>query len=134
MAKKTWHEKLYIDRQPEVGLTSRTVSGFPPGSKMLIPTPVTVKHYIEQVPRGVTATVEQLRADLARQFDADLTCPMVASIFLRIVSEAALDDQREGKPTDQITPFWRVVDAKSTVGGKLSCGTEFIDRMRESET
>lgn len=133
MARKTWHEKLHIDRQPEVGLTSRTVSGFPPGSKMLIPIPLNVKDYIEAIPKGQTVSIEQMRTDLAHQFDADLTCPMVSSIFLRIASEAALDEHNAGKSLDQITPFWRVVDAKSTVGKKLSCGTEFITKMREGE-
>lgn len=131
---KSWREKMDNGRKPEVSPTSRTISGVPAGAMMLVPTPIQVKEFIESIPKGTFKTVDQLKAELAKQNGAEVTCPMVTSIFLRIVSEAALDEHREGKDVAQITPFWRVVDAKSKVAARLSCGPEFLTQMRQSES
>ncbi len=133
MARKTWREKLDNGRKPEVGPTQRSMAGISAGAIMLVPTPVQVKEYIEAIPKGQVRTVDQLKADLAKQSKAEVTCPLTTGIFLRIVAEAALEDHQEGRPLDQITPFWRVLDAKSPTAKKLSCGPEFLTQMRQSE-
>ena len=56
---------------------------------------------------GQVSTLGQIRSRLARWHNADVTCPLVTGIYLRIVAEAAEEDRLEGK-TD-ITPYWRVV-------------------------
>jgi hypothetical protein len=33
----------------------------------------------------------------------------------------------------QITPFWRVIEPKSALAKKLTCGPEFIEEMRAAE-
>jgi hypothetical protein len=58
---------------------------------------------------------------------------MTASIFARIAAEAALEEMEAGKPADKITPFWRLIDAKSPIAKKLSCGTAFVAKMRKQE-
>lgn len=133
MARKTWREKLNNGREPEVGPTQRSLAGISPGAMMLVPTPIQVKEYIESIPKGQVRTIDQLKLDLAKQNGAEVTCPLCTGIFLRIVAEAALDEQKDGTPIEKITPFWRVLDAKSRAGQKLSCGTEFLTQMRQSE-
>ena len=130
---KTWNEKLNIDREPEVGPSVRKIDGFPPGSMMLVPTPREVRDYVMALKPGTKSSIPEMRATLAKQFGAEVTCPMVSGIFARIVSEAALDDHRAGMPLDKITPFWRLVDPKTTLAKRLTCGADFIDRQRKSE-
>ncbi len=74
---------------------------------MLIPKPLDVDAAIRKVPRGKLVTLSRLREKLARDAGADLTCPMVTGMFIRIVADAASEDIRAGK--SRVTPYWRVV-------------------------
>ncbi len=130
---KTWKQKLNSGQAAHVEVTTKPLAGIPIGVKMLIPTPLLVREYVESIPEGQTRTMEQMRAELASKFDALYTCPLTSGIFIRIVAEAALDDHRLGAPLTEITPFWRVLDARSTAGKKLTCGTDFLTEMRKSE-
>jgi hypothetical protein len=100
---------------------------------MLIPTPIIVKAYIESIPRSQVRTPPEMRANLAEQHGTDMTCPLTAGIFTRIVAEAALDEMRAGKSPDAITPFWRLVAPKTPLAKKLSCGQEFLLERRKAE-
>lgn len=117
--------------EPQVAIAERSFAGIAAGAKMLIPTPMIVKDYVESIPRGETRSVSEMRESLARRYDAEFTCPLTSGIFSRIVSEAALDELREG--ASEITPFWRLVDPKSPLAKKLSCGPEFVADMRRRE-
>lgn len=130
---KTWNEKLNIDRKPEVGPSVRKIDGFPPGSMMLVSTPREVRDYVMALKPGTKSSIPEMRESLAKQFGAEVTCPMVSGIFARIVSEAALEDHRDGMPLDKITPFWRLVDPKTPLAKRLSCGPDFVERQRKSE-
>ena len=100
---------------------------------MLVGTPRLVDDYTRSVPEGESRTVARMRADLARQHDADIAGPLSTSIFARIAAEAAPEELRSGRSAAEVTPFWRVVDEKSTVAKKLSCGQEFIEIQRRLE-
>jgi hypothetical protein len=119
--------------KPVVEVTDKAFAGIPAGAKMLIPTPTLVKEYMEKLPRGKTATIDEMREDLAKEYKAQFTCPLTTGIFVRIVAEAALDEHRAGTDLSEITPFWRVLDARSKAGKKLSCGTDFLTEMRKAE-
>ena len=109
-------------------------AGAAAGAKMLVATPEIVRDYMSAIPRGETRTVREMRADLAKKFKAQTTCPTSSGIFVRIASEAALEDFAEGKPVSKITPFWRLVDPESPAAQKLSCGPNFIEKQRKAET
>jgi alkylated DNA nucleotide flippase Atl1 len=81
---------------------------------MLIPRPLDVDAVIRSVPRGKVATVNQIRARLAEEQHADVTCPLTTGIFIRIASEAAEEDRKAGK--SRVTPYWRVLRE----GGRLN--------------
>lgn len=76
------------------------------GQTMLIPTPMQVKEAIEAIPEGSTKTIRDLRNELAQANGADVTCPLCAGIFWRIVAEAAEEDRQDG--LSPISPYWRV--------------------------
>jgi hypothetical protein len=133
MAKKTWAEKMNDGREPVVEVVDKAFAGIEKGSKMLIPTTKVVDAYIRNIPKGSATTLQQMREDLAIEYNADATCPLTSGIFLRIAAENAYDEYQNGKPLNKITPFWRIVNSKSPTVKKLACGVEFVVEMREKE-
>ena len=112
--RKTWREKLHTKQEP------RVVDD--PRGRMLIPRPLDVDALIRKVEKGKLATVNQLRGRLAKEHGADLTCPLVTGIFLRIAAEVAEEDLRQG--AKQITPYWRVVRMDGSLNERFPGGTE----------
>jgi hypothetical protein len=110
-SRKSWREKL---ENPPPGLP-KVVSGPASwekrfgGKRVLVPTPLLVDELIRKVKKGKLITVKQIREQLAKDFDADSTCPLTTGIFIRIAAETAEEDLRNGKK--QITPYWRVIGA-----------------------
>ena len=128
---KTWIEKFLNGDAAKVCVMDRPRLGFPVGAKMLIPTPADVLEVVNQIPSGTVTTPVELRKTLADKAGADVTCPLVTGIFLRIIAEIALEELEAGK-TD-VTPFWRVIDPKSPLAKKLPCGPEFLTQRRTEE-
>jgi len=97
---------------------------------MLIPKPLDVDALVRRIQRGKLATVDQIRERLARDFGADLTCPLTTGIFLRIAAEAAEEDATRGER--DITPYWRVIKSDGSLNEKLPGGVEAqAHRLRE---
>jgi alkylated DNA nucleotide flippase Atl1 len=104
---KTWREKLERIREAKiVPVPARMQKRWGTG-KMLIPRGVDVDSAVRDVPPGQLITVREIRARLAREHGADVTCPLVTGICLRIMAELAMEQERAGAL--RITPFWRVV-------------------------
>ncbi len=130
---KTWREKYNGRTAPETKRLEVAFAGMKPGQMMLISTPAEIEEWLRSIPSGSTRTVEELRSALAQRHAADVTCPATTGIFLRIVSEIALEELADGKAINQITPFWRVVDPSSPLASRLSCGSEWIRATRDTE-
>jgi len=130
---KTWKQKFESGKPPHVDIADKAMMGIEAGARMLIADPLTVREYVRRIPKGKAMTIPELRAEMAKAFEADTTCPLTTGIFLRIVSECALEDLAAGASLKDITPFWRVVDTKSGVAKKLSCGVERIRELRAME-
>lgn len=130
---KTWIEKFNNGRVPVVEILDKPFGGMKQGDKMLIATPKVVEEYLFGLKKKQSRTVAEMRNDLAKQFKADGTCHLTASIFLRIVSEVNLERIAKGEKASKIAPFWRVVDEKSSIAKKLSCGHEQIKKLRNAE-
>jgi alkylated DNA nucleotide flippase Atl1 len=129
--RKSWREKLE-------GAHPAKVVAIPPKMQkqlgtgtMLIPRPIDVDALIRKVPRGKVVTLTQLREELARAAGADVTCAMVAGMFVRIAAEAAAEDIREGK--SKVTPYWRVVRDDGRLLEKLPGGPSEQARHLKSE-
>jgi alkylated DNA nucleotide flippase Atl1 len=123
--RKSWREKLEhpavegLPKVIDVPAKWRKMMG---GSRILVPTPLMADEAIRAVPQGRLVTTGQLRQQLAGPYKADSTCPMTLGIFLRIVSEAAEEDRREGRTP--ITPYWRVVKDDGSLNPKFPGGVE----------
>lgn len=118
-------EKFESRKEPEVVEDPRG------RGRMLIPTPRLIDSLIRRVPRGRLVSVEQIRERLAKDFDADLTCPMTTGIFIRIVAEAAEERRRAGER--EITPYWRVVKRGGRLLEKLPGGAEKQAQLLRNE-
>ena len=86
-----------------------------------------------EVTLGSFIDLKQIRHELSMHYHAEMTCPVVTGISLRIISEAAFEEYQVEQNLDSITPFWRVVNPESKLAGKLACGVDFIIKHQIQE-
>ncbi len=121
-SKTSWRAKLHKQVLPKLvpipdAMVDRLGSGM-----MLIPTALEVDAMIRKIPRGQFSSLSQIRRRLAHWHNADVTCPLVTGIFLRIVAEASEEDRQAG--SQDITPYWRVVREDGKLNPKFPGGVE----------
>jgi len=109
------------------------IAGMRAGQMMLVPTTRLIAEFMAAVPPGRFVTVVAMRAELARRWGAEVTCPIYTGYHLRTVAEAALEAHETGVPVEAITPFWRVLDEASPTTGRLPDGPAFVCRRRAAE-
>ena len=131
--KKTWIEKLEEDKAPQVKRLDKDFADMPAGCMMLIATPQIIDDYVKTVGYGTRIPLKTMRDDLALEHNAEYTCPVTTGIFLRIVAEANFEKWQNGASLESIAPFWRVIDPKSALAGKLSFGKEFLEERITDE-
>lgn len=120
-SKKSWVEKMRPDMKPRI-VTNTSVKWqekFGKG-KMLIPTPALINRLIRKIPGGNLTTVNLIREKLARDFDADYTCPITTGIFIWIVANAAEEEKRHGD--HNVSPYWRVIKNNGQLNPKFPGG------------
>jgi alkylated DNA nucleotide flippase Atl1 len=71
-------------------------------------------HIVSPIPPGRLATLDELRAHLARRHGAEIACPVSTAIFINVAAQAAEELAAMGAKT--ITPYWRVLRS----GGRLN--------------
>ena len=122
--RKSWREKL------EIRLERKLVDDPRGRGKMLVPTPLDVDALMREAEKGKLITDRQIRERLARNFHADLTCPMTTGILIRIAAEAAEEGLINGR--EEITPYWRVIRPGGSLHEKSPRGVEAqAVRLRE---
>ena len=107
-------------RPPEIKVLYALKSAAFPAGRMLIASPLTLHAIISNVPRGHVLRFSALRDALARQFEADYTCPVTTGIFLRIVADAAEEERANGAV--DVMPWWRMVRDDGSLLQKLPGG------------
>lgn len=130
---KTAKQQLEQKKEPKIKILDADFAGMKKGQKMFVATPQIVHDYIREIPTGETRDVLKTRSDLAQRNTCDTTCPVSLAIFIRIVAQAAIEEMEAGKPSSEITPFWRLVDPESKVAGKLTIDKEWITHQRNAE-
>ena len=129
---KTWQEKFDTKKVEHIKQLDTNFADMKAGDLMLISTPQKIADYINSIPKGENRDLSQMRIDLAKQAKSDITCPVTSGIFTRIIAERSLELMAEGK--EAIAPFWKVIDPKSSLAKKLSCGPELIESLRENKS
>ena len=130
-SRTAWREKLEReDHSKIIQIPPKMVKRFGRGT-MLIPKPLDVDALIRKIGKGSLITASQIRARLARDNKADVTCPITTGIFIRIAAEAAEEDLRNGKK--RVTPYWRVVRDDGSLMEKLPGGVKAQAQRLEDE-
>jgi len=121
--KKSWREKLANDKDmPKVvKITGKMSTRWGTGT-VVIPAPREVDEIMRSVPRGKLTTINQIRAQLAKQHGASIGCPITTGIFAGIAARAAGEDAAEGKK--DITPYWRTLKVGGVLNEKYPGGVE----------
>lgn len=122
----SWSEKYDIANAKghEIKSVRKDMMGMKAGQKMLIATPKMVADIIATIPHGQIKDTSFLRAELAKQTNVDVVCPLTTGIFVRIICEASNEDVQNGASLSEVTPFWRVLGEKAPVRKKLSFDLE----------
>jgi len=113
--RKSWREKLADDKDlPKVIKLQPAAQKRWGGKTMVIASPREVDALIRTIRKGRVATINDLRAALAKQHQTETACPITTGIFSWIAANAAAEDEAAGRK--RITPWWRVLKQ----GGKLN--------------
>ncbi|TET25825.1 MAG: hypothetical protein E3J67_02985, partial [Dehalococcoidia bacterium] len=72
--RKSWREKLEKEQERKVVDNPRG------GGRLLIPKPLDVDALMRRVDKGRLATSDQIRSKLAKDYNADSTCPLCTGI------------------------------------------------------
>jgi hypothetical protein len=126
-----WRKRFGSSKTPHVVTLQADFAGVKAGSTLLISSPGDIAAYLAAIPRGEVRAIARMRSDLAKRAMADAMCPVTTAIYLRVVAEAALADLADGKRTDEVAPFWRVIAPDSKIAAKLSCGSEGVQHWAQ---
>ena len=97
------------------------------GTRMFFAPPLYYDKLMRKVPKGNLITVRQIREYLAKENNADFTCPLTAGIFINIVAWASY--QRK----EDITPYWRTLKTNGELNNKYPEGIALQKRLLEEE-
>jgi len=97
------------------------------GSRMLIAPALYYDEAMRKVPFGRLTTSDAIRAFLAREHDADFTCPLTAGIFINIAANASHE-----RKTD-VTPYWRTLKKNGMLNEKFPMGIDGHRELLENE-
>jgi hypothetical protein len=131
---RTWNQCLDDPAEIEVRPVPEGRKNLRAGQLMLFPNGRAVAEMIRTIPVGQAMTVKTLRTELAQHYGADITCPVTTGHCLRTVAEAAYESFAEGTPLAEVTPVWRVLDAKAPTLKKVSFDRAFILEQRTRES
>lgn len=133
MAKKSWPEKMASPTSVQIEIVEKPFAGAAIGDRMAILTPGLIDSELRNIARGSTLSAADFRNQQAKHLDVAVVCPLTTGIFLRIVSENALEEIAKGASLDAVAPFWRMVSPKDALAKKLTCGPEWIAQARRDE-
>lgn len=129
---KTWREKLADDKDlPRVIRLDAKAAARWGGRTMVISRPRDVDALIRKIRKGKTATINQLRSQLATAHGTETACPITTGIFSWIAAHAAMEDEAGGRK--RVTPWWRVLKEGGKLNPKYPGGIEGQARRLRAE-
>jgi hypothetical protein len=128
--KKSWREKLADSKglPKVVTLAGKARAKWGSGT-LVVPAPQEVDEQMRRVPRGRVATVNDIRAALARKHGTTIGCPLVTGIFAWVAAYAA-EEAGGGRGT---TPYWRTLKAGGEINPKFPGGVAAVARRLKAE-
>ncbi|MFB0920304.1 MAG: MGMT family protein [Oscillospiraceae bacterium] len=123
MAKKTYNEKLHspggLPKIEDLSEKPESVKRLG-GTKMLIAAPMQYNEIMAKISYGKVTTVDRVRAYLAIEAKADVTCPLTAGIFINICAHASVE-----RAADAI-PWWRTLKSQGELNEKYPEGQRLL--------
>jgi len=98
---------------------------------VVIPAPIEVDGLMRGIPRGKVATINQIRAALARKHHATIGCPITSGIFAWIAANAAAEAAAAG--AKKITPYWRTLKTGGELNPKYPGGIAALRKLLRFE-
>ncbi|MBX9858904.1 MAG: MGMT family protein [Sphingomonas sp.] len=108
------------------------------GGAMVVSSPMEVYGFVRRIACGEVATLVDLRRAIARRHGVAIACPVSTAIFLNMCARAAEERRDMGVPTDELTPWWRVLKKGGLLNpkypGGMACQAELLaaDGVRAS--
>lgn len=134
MAKKlTPTEKLRRAPAAHVTVLEKPYAGAPVGARLLIPDPALIAAALRQCPPGGVSDLPTLRQQWATTAGADVTCPLVTGIHLRMLAEVAHGELAAGQPAAAVVPVWRGIAPNSPLAQKLPEAGAWLVVQRQAE-
>lgn len=129
---RDWVKKLKESKGlPKVEKITRKMSKRWGTGTVVIPAPIEVDEIMRKAPKGKLIIINQIRRALAKRHKATIGCPLTTGIFVRIASEAAEQQRKEGKK--RITPYWRTLRAGGLLNEKYPGGIKGQKKLLEKE-
>ena len=123
-SKETWRQKIVSTEKkqnlPKVSVIEGKSTKIWGEGTLVIPSPVEVDKLMKEVPEGRLITINQIRAYMAKKYNATIGCPITTGIFVGMAAKAAEEDNSEGNP--DITPYWRTMKGKGELNDKYPGG------------
>ena len=122
MARKTYNEKLHSSGDlPKIERLDKKARKWSLGGEtMLVAAPLQYNEIMAKIPEGKIITADRIRARLASQAGADVTCPLTAGIFTNVCAHAAVERG------DRSFPWWRTLKAKGELNDKYPEGQKLL--------
>ncbi|MBM3331763.1 hypothetical protein FJY68_07935 [candidate division WOR-3 bacterium] len=98
---------------------------------MVIPSPAEVDEVMCRVPKGSLATINEIRACLAKKHGTDIACQMTTGIFAWIAAHAAEEARAAGRK--ETTPYWRTLKTGGELNPKYPGGIPALKKRLAAE-
>ncbi len=108
------------------------------GGAMVVSSPAEVDQYLRRILPGEVATLDQLRAAIARHHQVAVACPVSTAIFANMAARAAEERRAMGEDPASLTPWWRLLkkggflNEKAPGGGALQAELLAAEGVRVS--
>ena len=131
--RKSWIEKCTDPRRAEVKTCPKDFTDIRAGQRMVLPMPRDIETVVRSLPAGSSLDMRGLRAALARNYKAEVACPVVTGIQLRTLAEAVGEQLDLGIQPSELAPVWRAVPIEAPIWRKLENGRANLMALRRTE-
>lgn len=94
------------------------------GGAMVVSSPAEVDGFVRRIRSGEVATLDDLRAAIARRHKVAVACPVSTAIFAGMSARAAEERRAMGEDPAMLTPWWRVLKKGGFLNPKMPGGAE----------
>lgn len=103
------------------------------GGAMVVSSPAEVDTFLRRIRPGEVATLDSLRAAVARHHGVATACPVSTAIFANMCARAAEERRAMGEAPQHLTPWWRLVKKGGLLNEKAPGGSALQAELLAAE-